>query len=59
MIRVLLAIAQFLSEIPTNEQGYPSNTAGGSGWTWETKQKEVGYCTAALAQLVSDGWISL
>ena len=53
MIRVLVATAQFLAEVPTNEQGYPSDTLGGHGWTWEAKQQEVGQCVEALYQI---GW---
>lgn len=26
MIRVLIAAAQFMAEVPTNEQGYPNTT---------------------------------
>lgn len=53
LIRVLLASAQFLAEVPTNEQGYPNNTRGGVDWTWDNKQAEVGCCIKALHQLVS------
>ncbi|RXK39229.1 hypothetical protein M231_03449 [Tremella mesenterica] len=53
MLRVLVATGQFLAEVPTNEQGYPSDTLGGCGWTWETKKKEVGCCVDALYQI---GW---
>ncbi|KLT40359.1 hypothetical protein CC85DRAFT_287582 [Cutaneotrichosporon oleaginosum] len=51
--RVSLAAAQFLSEVPTNEQGYPNHTRGGVDWTWENKQAEVDSCVKALRQL---GW---
>ncbi|BEI81132.1 hypothetical protein CcaverHIS002_0202920 [Cutaneotrichosporon cavernicola] len=53
LARVLLAVAQFLSEVPTNEQGYPNHTRGGVDWTWENKQAEVEKCVKALHQL---GW---
>lgn len=67
MIRVLIASAQFMAEVPTNEQGYPTTTVsnylhctepsptaqlGGSGWTWTEKQRQVGICTDALYQIV-------
>ena len=68
-LRVLIATGQFLSEVPTNEQGYPANTVnlngeinvcklilsqlGGLGWTWEEKKKQVGVCVEALHQVVS------
>lgn len=55
IIRILLACAQFLAEVPTNEQGYPSHTRGGVDWTWENKQAEVDCCVKALHQLVSLG----
>ncbi|GMK56534.1 hypothetical protein CspeluHIS016_0303740 [Cutaneotrichosporon spelunceum] len=51
--RVSIAAAQFLSEVPTNEQGYPNHTRGGVDWTWENKQAEVDTCVKALHQL---GW---
>ncbi|KAK4685788.1 hypothetical protein P7C73_g4351, partial [Tremellales sp. Uapishka_1] len=51
--RTLIASTQFLAEIPCNEQGYPSDTLGGCGWTWATKQKEVNICINALYQI---GW---
>ncbi|ORY29363.1 hypothetical protein BCR39DRAFT_175406 [Naematelia encephala] len=53
LLRILIATAQFLAEVPCNEQGYPANTLGGSGWTWAQKQQEVGCCVDALYQL---GW---
>ncbi|WWC99868.1 hypothetical protein V866_006777 [Kwoniella sp. B9012] len=53
LLRVLLATAQLLAEIPTNEQGYPDHTPGGHGWTWEAKQKEMDVCLEALHQV---GW---
>nr|XP_018267342.1 uncharacterized protein I303_01328 [Kwoniella dejecticola CBS 10117]OBR89500.1 hypothetical protein I303_01328 [Kwoniella dejecticola CBS 10117] len=53
LLRVLMSMAQLLSEVPTNEQGYPSSTPGGYGWTWETKQKSVDTCLEALHQV---GW---
>ncbi|WVR06037.1 hypothetical protein IAU60_003065 [Kwoniella sp. DSM 27419] len=53
LLRVLMATAQLLAEVPTNEQGYPDTTPGGYGWTWETKQKEVDVCIEALHQV---GW---
>ena len=67
-LRVLLATAQFLAEIPTNEQGYSYDTVslssldfgayplfqpGGTGWTWKNKQREVNCCVEALYQLVN------
>lgn len=52
-MRVLIATAQFLSEVPTNEQGYSAETLGGYGWTWAVKQKAVGLCVDGLYQL---GW---
>ena len=52
-LRVVIATAMFLAEVPTNEQGYPYDTVGGHGWTWEVKQREVGVCIDALYQL---GW---
>jgi hypothetical protein len=51
--RVSLAATQFLSEVPTNEQGYPNHTRGGVDWTWKNKQAEVQNCVKALRQLVS------
>jgi hypothetical protein len=51
--RVSLAATQFLSEVPTNEQGYPNHTRGGVDWTWKNKQAEVQNCVKALRQL---GW---
>nr|XP_019015114.1 uncharacterized protein I206_01202 [Kwoniella pini CBS 10737]OCF53895.1 hypothetical protein I206_01202 [Kwoniella pini CBS 10737] len=56
LLRVLMSMAQLLSEVPTNEQGYPSNTPGGYGWTWETKQQSVNICLEALHQIVSISW---
>ncbi|WRT64319.1 uncharacterized protein IL334_001251 [Kwoniella shivajii] len=53
MLRVLIATAQLLAEVPTNEQGYPDITPGGYGWTWNTKQAEVNICVEALHQV---GW---
>ncbi|WWD09590.1 hypothetical protein V865_007718 [Kwoniella europaea PYCC6329] len=53
LLRVLLATAQLLAEVPTNEQGYPDHTPGGHGWTWEAKQKEMDICLEALHQV---GW---
>ncbi|WVQ62006.1 uncharacterized protein L199_000139 [Kwoniella botswanensis] len=53
LLRVLLATAQLLAEIPTNEQGYPDHTPGGHGWTWEAKQKKMDVCLEALHQV---GW---
>ncbi|WWC86440.1 uncharacterized protein L201_001317 [Kwoniella dendrophila CBS 6074] len=53
LLRVLIAMAQLLAEVPTNEQGYPSNTPGGNGWTWDTKRREVDICLEALHQV---GW---
>ncbi|WVQ82735.1 hypothetical protein IAT38_004867 [Cryptococcus sp. DSM 104549] len=53
LLRVLVATAQLLAEVPCNEQGYPSDTPGGYGWTWETKRKEIEICTEALYQV---GW---
>lgn len=53
MLRVLLFTTEFLSQVPTNEQGYPDTTAGGIDWTWATKQREVGHCLQALFQF---GW---
>ncbi|OCF37656.1 hypothetical protein I316_00783 [Kwoniella heveanensis BCC8398] len=53
LLRALMAIVQLLAEVPTNEQGYPSWTPGGRGWTWEAKQREVNCCCEALHQL---GW---
>jgi hypothetical protein len=52
-LRDLIATAQFMAEVPTNEQGYPINTPGGCDWTWPVKQKEVTNCIEALYQL---GW---
>ncbi|WWD17713.1 hypothetical protein CI109_102154 [Kwoniella shandongensis] len=52
-MRMLIATSQLLAEVPTNEQGYPSNTPGGYGWTWEAKQKEVNCCLEGLYQV---GW---
>ncbi|KAL7419256.1 hypothetical protein Q5752_006093 [Cryptotrichosporon argae] len=52
-MRNLIATSQFLAEVPTNEQGYPDATPGGTGWTWAAKQKEVNICIDALYQL---GW---
>jgi hypothetical protein len=52
MIRVLIASGQFLAEVPTIEQGYPSSTLGGCGWTWEEKQRIVSICSDALYQVV-------
>ena len=53
-----------MAEIPTNEQGYPSQTVsslprsadaqlGGCGWTWDTKQREIATLTDCLYQI---GW---
>ncbi|WVF70282.1 hypothetical protein IAT40_005071 [Kwoniella sp. CBS 6097] len=53
LLRALMATVQLLAEVPTNEQGYPSWTPGGKGWTWEAKQREVNCCCEALHQL---GW---
>lgn len=53
MIRVLIASGQFMAEVPTNEQGYPSSTLGGYDWTWEEKQRCISICTDALYQI---GW---
>lgn len=53
MIRVFLTLAKVLAEIPTNEQGYPDDTPGGSGWTWLAKQAELSICIGCLDQL---GW---
>nr|XP_019049417.1 hypothetical protein I302_03206 [Kwoniella bestiolae CBS 10118]OCF28347.1 hypothetical protein I302_03206 [Kwoniella bestiolae CBS 10118] len=53
LLRVLLITAQLLAEVPTNEQGYPNNTPGGYGWTWEAKQREIDVCLDALHQV---GW---
>ncbi|WVQ97620.1 hypothetical protein IAU59_004734 [Kwoniella sp. CBS 9459] len=53
LLRALMATVQLLAEVPTNEQGYPSWTPGGKGWTWEAKQREVDCCCEALHQL---GW---
>lgn len=52
-MRVLIATSQFLSEVPTNEQGYPADTLGGVGWTWPEKQGAVEHCVEGLYQL---GW---
>jgi hypothetical protein len=52
MIRVLIASGQFLAEVPTIEQGYPSSTLGGCGWTWGEKQRIVSICSDALYQVV-------
>ncbi|KAK8866084.1 hypothetical protein IAR55_001235 [Kwoniella newhampshirensis] len=54
-IRMLMATSQLLAEVPTVEQGYPSNTPGGHGWTWEVKQKEVNVCIDGLYQVVTWG----
>ena len=63
-MRMLVMKSQFLSEIPCNEQGYPAETVrrevdcvahaqlGGTGWTWEAKQREIGMVTDALCQIV-------
>ncbi|WVQ77101.1 hypothetical protein IAR50_006784 [Cryptococcus sp. DSM 104548] len=53
ILRVLIFTTKFLSGVPTNEQGYPTSTRGGYGWTWARKQEEVGYCVEALYQV---GW---
>ncbi|WVQ77103.1 hypothetical protein IAR50_006786 [Cryptococcus sp. DSM 104548] len=53
LLRVLAPLSKFLAETPTNEEGYPSSTPGGLGWTWKTKQKEVDVCVQALHQV---GW---
>lgn len=53
IIRILIASAQFLAEVPTNEQGYPGDTSGGIDWTWENKKVEVDCSVKALQQLVS------
>lgn len=53
MTRVLISTTEFLSNIPTNEQGYPNTTLGGIEWTWANKEKEVEGCIEALYQL---GW---
>lgn len=66
MIRVVIASGQFMAEVPTNEQGYPSSTVsqytlewlnwsqlGGYDWTWEEKQRCISICTDALYQIVS------
>ncbi|AFR98362.2 hypothetical protein CNAG_06136 [Cryptococcus neoformans var. grubii H99] len=53
LLRELIATAQFLAEVPTNEQGYPDDTPGGYDWTWEKKQEEMNCCIEALYQV---GW---
>ncbi|ORX37389.1 hypothetical protein BD324DRAFT_625966 [Kockovaella imperatae] len=52
-LRVLIATILFMAEVPCNEQGYPTNTLGGFGWTWRAKKEEVGTCVEAMYQL---GW---
>ncbi|KIR78908.1 hypothetical protein I306_04118 [Cryptococcus gattii EJB2] len=53
LLRELVAAAQFLAEVPANEQGYPDDTPGGYDWTWEKKQEEVNCCVEALYQVVT------
>ncbi|ODO05842.1 hypothetical protein I350_04903 [Cryptococcus amylolentus CBS 6273] len=53
LLRVLVSLSKLLAETPTNEEGYPSSTPGGRGWTWKVKQREVGICVQALHQA---GW---
>ncbi|ORX33491.1 hypothetical protein BD324DRAFT_658310 [Kockovaella imperatae] len=51
--RGIIALASFLVNIPTNEQGYPSNTPGGFGWTHHAKHAALETCKKGLHQV---GW---
>jgi len=44
MIRTLIPSAQFLAEVPTNEQGYPSNTVSMLAWEQVQYARDLQQC---------------